>query len=162
MFLLGEYGDAIQIPVINFLNKLISGEGDPSIFTVDGKNYRVDSNGKIQTSKGEFDLLPALSFIGRQMLSPVQFYNQVLVPLMSDKFIRDEAHITNKLVDDAQYANMGMMSRRKVSTEAREKLGKRILGTYEYDYWTPTVSKRVQRAVLRQQMTRRRIDETLK
>lgn len=162
MFLLGEYGDAIQIPVINFLNKLISGEGDPSIFTVDGKNYRVDSNGKIQTSKGEFDLLPALSFIGRQMLSPVQFYNQVLVPLMSDKYIRDEAHLTNKLVDDAQYANMGMMSRRKVSTEAREKLGKRILGTYEYDYWTPTVSKRVQRAVMQQRMTRRRIDETLK
>ena len=59
-----------------------------------------------------------------------------------DKYIRDEANLTNKLVDDAQYANMGMMSRRKVTTEAREKLGKRILGTYEYDYWTPTVSKR--------------------
>lgn len=162
MFLLGEYGDAIQIPVINFLNKLLSGEGDPSVFTVDGKNYRVDSNGKIQTSKGEFDLLPALSFIGRQMLSPVQFYNQVLVPLMSDKYIRDEAHLTNKLVDDAQYANMGMMSRRKVSTEAREKLGKRILGTYEYDYWTPKVSKRAQRAVMQQRTSRRRIDETLK
>lgn len=157
MFLLGEYGDAIQIPVIQFINNLMSGKGDPNVFTVNGQNYRVQPDGKIRTNKGEFDLLPALSYTARQIMSPVQFYNQVLVPIMSDKYIKDETSITNKLVDDAQYANMGMMSRRKVQTEAREKLIKRIGGTYEYDYWKPTVSKSAQRQILRQRMTRENI-----
>lgn len=154
MFLLGEYGDAIQIPVIQFINKVMSGSGDPNVFTVNGKNYRVQPDGKIRTNKGEFDLLPALRYAARNMLSPVQFYNQVLVPIMSDKYIKDETAITNKLVNDAQYANMGMMSRRKVKTEAREKLIKRIGGTYEYDYWTDRVSKSAQRQILRQRMIR--------
>ena len=154
MFLLGEYGDAIQIPVIQFINKVMSGSGDPNVFTVNGKNYRISPDGKIRTNKGEFDLLPALRYAARNMLSPVQFYNQVLVPIMSDKYIKDETAITNKLVNDAQYANMGMMSRRKVKTEAREKLIKRIGGTYEYDYWTDRVSKSAQRQILRQRMIR--------
>ena len=135
----------------------MSGKGDPNVFTVNGQNYRVQPDGKIRTNKGEFDLLPALSYTARQIMSPVQFYNQVLVPIMSDKYIKDETSITNKLVDDAQYANMGMMSRRKVQTEAREKLIKRIGGTYEYDYWKPTVSKSAQRQILRQRMTRENI-----
>lgn len=160
MFLLGEQGDAIQIPIIQFINKLISGTGNPNVFTVDGRNYRVE-NGKVKTAKGDYDLIPSLAYVGRQILSPVQFYNQVLVPLMSDKYIRDETKIFNQLVDETQYSNLGNISKRKVTTDAREKLGKRLTGTYEYNYYKPFVSRRVQRNIKRQMNTRRRIQNVL-
>lgn len=97
MFLLGQQGDAIQVPLITFLNKLISGKGDPNVFEVEGKTYRVN-NGEITTEQGSFSLLPSLSYIGRQLLGPVQFYNQVVVPLMTDKYVRDEQQLFNRLV----------------------------------------------------------------
>lgn len=41
MFLLGQQGDAIQVPLITFLNKLVSGKGDPNVFEVEGRQYKV-------------------------------------------------------------------------------------------------------------------------
>lgn len=158
LFLLGEQGDAIQIPIVQFINKLISGKGDPNVFTVDGRDYRVEQ-GKIKTNQGEFDLLPAISYIARQTLSPLQFYNQVLVPLMSDKYIKDDQKLFNKMISDTQYSNMGMLSKRKVTENAREKLGKRIIGTYEYNYYKPYVTRRTQRKIRQQQIIRRNIDD---
>ena len=157
LFLLGEQGDAIQIPIIQFINKLISGKGDPNVFTVHGRDYRVEQ-GKIKTNQGEFDLLPAISYIARQTLSPLQFYNQVLVPLMSDKYIKDDQKLFNKMISDTQYSNMGMLSKRKVTDNAREKLGKRVIGTYEYDYYKPYVTRRTQRKIRQQQIIRRNIE----
>lgn len=161
MFLLGEYGDAVQIPIYNFINKLVSGEGDPSVIEVDGKRYRVE-NGEIKTNKGSFNLIPSLAYIGRQLLGPVQFYNQVLVPLMSDKYIRDETKLFNQLVNDAQYANLGRRAKWKVQDNAKEKLGKRVLGTYEYDYWEDKVYPRTRQKIMRELRTRRQIERTLK
>lgn len=161
MFLLGEYGDAVQIPIYNFINKLVSGEGDPNVIEVDGKRYRVE-NGEIKTNKGSFNLIPSLAYIGRQLLGPVQFYNQVLVPLMSDKYIRDETKLFNQLVNDAQYANLGRRAKWKVQDNAKEKLGKRVLGTYEYDYWEDKVYPRTRQKIMRELRTRRQIERTLK
>ena len=161
MFLLGEYGDAVQIPIYNFINKLVSGEGDPNVIEVDGKRYRVE-NGEIKTNKGSFNLIPSLAYIGRQLLGPVQFYNQVLVPLMSDKYIKDETKLFNQLVNDAQYANLGKRAKWKVQDNAKEKLGKRVLGTYEYDYWEDKVYPRTRRKIMRELRTRRQIERTLK
>ena len=160
MFLFGEYGDAIQIPIIQFLNKLLAGEGDPNVFEVNGKRYRVE-NGEIKTNNGSFNLLPSLSFIGRNLLGPVQFYNQVVVPLLSDKYIKDDTKLFNQLVDDSQYANMGMRAKRKVVDNATEKLGKRVLGTYEYDYWEERVPKSVKKKIVQQKLLRRQLDRAL-
>lgn len=161
MFLLGEYGDAIQIPLIQFINKLMSGKGDSSVFEVNGKQYRVEQ-GKIRTNQGEFNLLPSLSYIGRNILGPVQFYNQVIVPLMTDKYIKDETKLFNRMVDENQYSNMSSRAKKKVTDKAKEKLGKRLLGTYEYNYYdTSKVSKSIKRRIKQQQITRRSIDRAL-
>lgn len=161
MFLLGEYGDAIQIPLIQFINKLVSGKGDSSVFEVNGKQYRVEQ-GKIRTNQGEFNLLPSLSYIGRNILGPVQFYNQVIVPLMTDKYIKDETKLFNRMVDENQYSNMSSRAKKKVTDKAKEKLGKRLLGTYEYNYYdTSKVSKSIKRRIKQQQITRRSIDRAL-
>lgn len=161
MFLLGEYGDAIQIPLIQFINKLMSGKGDSSVFEVNGKQYRVEQ-GKIRTNQGEFNLLPSLSYIGRNLLGPVQFYNQVIVPLMTDKYIKDETKLFNRMVDENQYSNMSSRAKKKVTDKAKEKLGKRLLGTYEYNYYdTSKVSKSIKRRIKQQQITRRSIDRAL-
>lgn len=161
MFLLGEYGDAIQIPLIQFINKLMSGKGDSSVFEVNGKQYRVEQ-GKIRTNQGEFNLLPSLSYIGRNILGPVQFYNQVIVPLMTDKYIKDETKLFNRMVDENQYSNMSSRAKKKVTEKAKEKLGKRLLGTYEYNYYdTSKVSKSIKRRIKQQQITRRSIDRAL-
>ena len=160
MFLLGQQGDAIQVPLFTFLNKLISGKGDPNVFEVEGKTYRVN-NGEITTEQGSFSLLPSLSYIGRQLLGPVQFYNQVVVPLMTDKYVRDEQQLFNRLVNDSQYSNMNAQAQNRVTTAAREKLGKRVTGTYEYDYYKPYISRRVRRKILQRQMTKRNINDIL-
>lgn len=161
MFLLGEYGDAIQIPLIQFINKLMLGKGDSSVFEVNGKQYRVEQ-GKIRTNQGEFNLLPSLSYIGRNILGPVQFYNQVIVPLMTDKYIKDETKLFNRMVDENQYSNMSSRAKKKVTDKAKEKLGKRLLGTYEYNYYdTSKVSKSIKRRIKQQQITRRSIDRAL-
>lgn len=156
MFLLGQQGDAIQIPIMNFLNKLISGKGDPSIFEVNGRTYKVDK-GTIKTSQGEFSLIPSLSYIGRNILTPVQFYNQVLVPLLSDKYYKDDTMLFNKLIDDSQYATLGTQAQRKITDKAKEKLGKRVLGTYEYDYYKPFVSPTDYKKVRRKEIMMRRL-----
>lgn len=162
MFLFGEYGDAIQIPLIQFLNKLVSGQGNPDIFEVNGKKYKV-VNGSIQTTNGEMSLIPSLSYIGRSLLSPVQFYNQVITPLLSDKYVRDESKLFNRLVDDSQYANMSSQAKQKVTDKAREKLGKRLLGTYEYKKFDNSrVSKTVRRKVMQKRNIQRSIDRALK
>ena len=160
MFLLGQQGDAIQVPLITFLNKLISGKGDPSVFEVEGRQYKVQ-NGEIKTEQGNFSLLPSLAYIGRQLLGPVQFYNQVVVPLMTDKYIRDEQQLFNRMVNDAQYSNLNARAQKKVTTLAREKLVKRIGGTYEYNYFEPFVSSRVKRKILQQQNIKRNISDVL-
>lgn len=156
MFILGQQGDAIQIPIVNFLNKLISGKGDPNVFTVNGRNYRIE-NGEIQTENGSYSLLPALKYAARNMLTPVQFYNTVITPLLTDKYIKDESLLFNKAVSDTQYANMSSDARKKVVTKSREKLGKRLLGTYEYNYFKPYVSSRNRRNLLRQYRTRQEL-----
>ena len=162
MFMFGERGDAIQVPIFQFLNKLISGKGDPNIFEVNGKTYKVE-NGKVKTSKGDFDLLPSLAYAGRSLLSPVQFYNQVITPLMSDKYIRDESKLLNQMVSDSQYSNLGARAQRKVTDKAKEKLGKRLLGTYEYNYYDDRkISKSIQRRVKSQYRTKRQLNEALK
>ena len=160
MFLLGQQGDAIQVPLITFLNKLISGKGDPSVFEVEGRQYKVQ-NGEITTEQGNFSLLPSLSYIGRQLLGPVQFYNQVVVPLMTDKYIRDEQQLFNQMIDDAQYSNLNARAQKKVTTLAREKLVKRIGGTYEYNYFEPFISSRVKRKIIQQQNIKRNIKDVL-
>lgn len=160
MFLLGQQGDAIQVPLITFLNKLISGKGDPNVFEVEGKTYRVN-NGEITNEQGSFSLLPSLSYIGRQLLGPVQFYNQVVVPLMTDKYVRDEQQLFNRLVNDSQYSNMNAQAQNKVTTAAREKLGKRVAGTYEFNYYKPYIPRRIRRKLLQKQMTKRNINDVL-
>ena len=160
MFLLGEYGDAVQVPVLTLINKLVSGEGDPNVFEVDGRMYRMDGT-KIKTNQGEFDLLPAISYVGRQILSPVQFYNQVLVPLTTDKYIKDETKLFNRMINDTQYSNLSMQGQRKVTTDATERLGKRMLGTYEYDYYKPYISKRVMKKVSQQKAIQQQIENVL-
>lgn len=160
MFLLGQQGDAIQVPLFTFLNKLISGKGDPNVFEVEGKTYRVN-NGEITTEQGSFSLLPSLSYIGRQLLGPVQFYNQVVVPLMTDKYVKDEQQLFNRLVNDSQYSNMNAQAQNRVTTAAREKLGKRVAGTYEFNYYKPYIPRRVRRKILQRQMTKRNINAIL-
>ena len=157
MFLLGEQGDAVQIPIINFINNLVAGKGDPNVFTINGKQYRVDK-GKIKTQQGDFDLLPSISYIARQTMTPVQFYNQVLVPLMSDKYIKNEHELFNKMVSDTEFSNMGIMSKRKVKEHARERLAKKIVGTYEYDYFKPYVSNSTKRQIRKQQMIQKNLE----
>ena len=163
MFLFGTRGNAIQIPIIEFLNKLLKGEGDPTLFEVDGKRYRVNQ-GVITTDKGELNLLPALKYATKNLLSPVQFYNQVVVPLMSDKYIRNDTTVFNQLVSDSQYSNMSSAAKQRVTDKAREKLGKRLLGTYEYSRYENKsyISKSVRRKVMRKHSMRRSIDEALK
>lgn len=147
MFMLGTQGDAIQIPVYNYLNAIISGKGDPSVFEVNGKSYRV-TNGQIETVNGSFSIIPALRYTAKNMLSPVQFYNQVITPLMTDKFIRDDNLVLNKMVSDSQYSNMSKKTQAKVTTAAREKLAKKLAGTYEYDYRDYSkISKKTKRSL---------------
>lgn len=160
IFLLGQQGDAIQVPLITFLNKLVSGKGDPNVFEIEGRQYKVQ-NGEITTEQGNFSLLPSLAYIGRQLLGPVQFYNQVVVPLMTDKYIRDEQQLFNQMVNDAQYSNLNARAQKKVTTQAREKLVKRIGGTYEYNYFEPFVSSRVKRKIIQQQNIKRNISDVL-
>ena len=160
MFLFGTQGDAIQIPLFQFLNKLIKGEGDPNVFEVNGRSYRVQ-NGQIMTNKGNYDLLPALAYAGRSLLSPVQFYNQVIVPIMSDKYIQDNSKLVNTMVSDTQYSNMNARSQRKVVDNAKERLGKRLLGTYEYKNYEPTITKQVRRKIMMQRNVREDIKRAL-
>lgn len=160
MFILGEYGDAIQIPILTLINKLVRGEGDPNVFEVDGRTYRLDGT-KIETSNGTFDLLPAIQYVGRQILSPVRFYNDVLVPLTTDKYIKDETKLFNRMVSDSQYSSMGTYAQRKVTTDATEKLGKRLVGTYEYNYFKPYVSRRAMKKVARERAIQQQIDRVL-
>lgn len=160
MFVFGQYGDAIQIPLVTFLNKLLKGEGDPDVIEINGKSYRVNQ-GTITTNKGSLNILPALAYIGRNILTPVQFYNQVIVPLMSDKYYKDETKLFNEIVSEAQYSNMNAMAQRRIVDNAKDKLGKKILGTYEYDYWKDTVSRTNRRKIIREQMIRKNIDTAL-
>lgn len=163
MFLLGTQGDAIQIPILTFIEKLVSGTGDPHVFEVEGKRYRIDDQGNIQTNKGSFNLLPSLAYAGRSLLGPVNFYNQVLVPIMSDKYIKDDSRLFNRMVSDSQFSNLNANAKMKVTENAREKLGKRVLGTYEYNYFDESkISKRVRQKIMRKQMTRQNIERTLK
>lgn len=163
MFLLGERGDAIQIPVLNFVNKLISGEGDPTVFEYGGKKYKVE-NGRVITQKGEYNLIPALRYATRNLLSPVRFSNDVLIPLMSDKYVRDETKFFNTMVSEAEYSNLTSMNKQKVVTNARKKLGKKLLGTYEYNYFNPDkfISKSIQRSVLMKKYQRDQMQNVLK
>ena len=160
MFLFGTQGDAIQIPIFQFLDKLIKGTGDPNVFEVNGQSYRIQ-NGQIVTNKGNYDILPALAYAGRSLLSPVQFYNQVIVPIMSDKYIQDNSKLVNTMVSDTQYSNMNARSQRKVVDNAKERLGKRVLGTYEYKNYEPTVTKQVKRKIMMQRNVRNNIKRTL-
>lgn len=160
MFLFGTQGDAIQIPIFQFLDKLIKGNGDPNIFEVNGQSYRIQ-NGQIVTNKGNYDILPALAYAGRSLLSPVQFYNQVIVPIMSDKYIQDNSKLVNTMVSDTQYSNMNARSQRKVVDNAKERLGKRVLGTYEYKNYEPTVTKQVRRKIMMQRNVREDIKRAL-
>lgn len=157
MFLLGTSGDAIQVPLYQFINKMVEGSGDPHVFTVNGKNYRINTDGTIETTQGNFNIIPALRYATRNMLSPVQFYNQVLVPLTTDKYIYDTNAVTNHIVTNAQYSNMSNQARNKVTTNARAKLGKRVVGTYEYNYYKPYVNRRTRQSIMRQQRTREEI-----
>lgn len=163
MFLLGTQGDAIQIPILTFIEKLVSGTGDPHVFEVEGKRYRIDNQGSIQTNKGSFNLLPSLAYAGRSLLGPVNFYNQVIVPIISDKYIKDDTKLFNRMVSDSQFSNLNSNAKMKVTENAREKLGKRVLGTYEYRYFDESkISRRVRQKVMRKQMTRQNIERTLK
>ena len=163
MFLLGTQGDAIQIPILTFIEKLVSGTGDPHVFEVEGKRYRIDNQGNIQTNKGSFNLLPSLAYAGRSLLGPVNFYNQVIVPIISDKYIKDDTKLFNRMVSDSQFSNLNSNAKMKVTENAREKLGKRVLGTYEYRYFDESkISRRVRQKVMRKQMTRQNIERTLK
>ena len=163
MFLLGTQGDAIQIPILTFIQKLVSGTGDPHVFEVEGKRYRVDNQGNMMTNKGSFNLLPSLAYVGRNLLGPVNFYNQVLVPIMSDKYIKDDSRLFNRMVSDSQFSNLNANAKMKVTENAREKLGKRVLGTYEYKYFDESkISKRVRQKLMRKHMTRQNIERTLK
>lgn len=162
MFLLGQQGDAVQIPIYNFINNLINGKGDPNVITINGKSYRI-KNGQIETNKGKFDIMPSIAYIGRQLLTPVQFYNQVLVPMMSDKFYKDDTKLFNQLVDDSQYANLGSRAQKKITDNAREKLGKKLTGTYEYQYYDENkISKSMKRKVKQQYRLRQQINRSLK
>lgn len=160
MFLFGTQGDAIQIPIFQFLDKLIKGNGDPNVFEVNGQSYRIQ-NGQIVTNKGNYDILPALAYAGRSLLSPVQFYNQVIVPIMSDKYIQDNSKLVNTMVSDTQYSNMNARSQRKVVDNAKERLGKRVLGTYEYRNYEPTITKQVRRKIMMQRNVREDIKRAL-
>lgn len=160
MFLFGTQGDAIQIPIFQFLDKLIKGNGDPNVFEVNGQSYRIQ-NGQIVTNKGNYDILPALAYAGRSLLSPVQFYNQVIVPIMSDKYIQDNSKLVNTMVSDTQYSNMNARSQRKVVDNAKERLGKRVLGTYEYKNYEPTITKQVRRKIMMQRNVREDIKRAL-
>lgn len=163
MFLLGTQGDAIQIPILRFIEKLVSGTGDPHVFEVEGKKYRIDNQGNIHTNKGSFSMLPSLAYAGRSLIGPVNFYNQVLVPIMSDKYIKDDTKLFNTMVSDSQFANLNSFAKLKVTENARDKLGKRIIGTYEYKYFDENkISKRVRQKVLRKYQTRQNIERTLK
>lgn len=163
MFLLGTQGDAIQIPILTFIEKLVSGTGDPHVFEVEGKRYRIDNQGNIQTNKGSFNLLPSLAYAGRSLLGPVNFYNQVIVPIISDKYIKDDTKLFNRMVSDSQFSNLNSNAKMKATENAREKLGKRVLGTYEYRYFDESkISRRVRQKIMRKQMTRQNIERTLK
>ena len=163
MFLLGTQGDAIQIPILTFIEKLASGTGDPHVFEVEGKKYRVDNQLNIHTNKGSFNMLPSLAYVGRNLLGPVNFYNQVLVPIMSDKYIKDDSRLLNRMVSDSQFSNLNSNAKMKVTENAREKLGKRVLGTYEYRYFDENkISKRVRQKLMRKRQTRQNIERTLK
>lgn len=137
MFMFGQSGDAVQIPVITFINKLVSGQGDPHVIEVEGRKYRIDNEGNMTTDKGTFNIIPALSYAGRNMLGPVNFYNQVLVPILSDKYIKDDSRLTNKMINDTQYSNLSSNAKSKITDNAREKLAKKLVGTYEYNYYDP-------------------------
>lgn len=160
MFLFGTQGDAIQIPIFQFIEKLIKGEGDPNVFNVNGQSYRIQ-NGEIVTNKGNFNIIPALAYAGRSLLSPVQFYNQVLVPVLSDKYIQDNSKLVNTMVSDSQYSNMNARAQRKVVDDAKLRLGKRLLGTYEYRTYEPRVTKQVRKKIMRQRGTRENIKRAL-
>lgn len=157
-FLLGTAGDALQVPVFKFVQDLISGKGDPNTFVVDGQRYEVE-NGFIKTDKGDFNLLPSIAYVARNFLAPLQFYNQVLVPLLSDKIIKDKQTLSDRMINDAEYSSMSNQAKKKVTTKAREKLGKRLLGTFEYNYYQPYVSKTRIRKIRRQERLRREIQQ---
>ena len=150
----------IQIPIFQFIEKLIKGEGDPNVFNVNGQSYRIQ-NGEIVTNKGNFNIIPALAYAGRSLLSPVQFYNQVLVPVLSDKYIQDNSKLVNTMVSDSQYSNMNSRAQRKVVDDAKLILGKRLLGTYEYRTYEPRVTKQVRKKIMRQRGLRENIKRAL-
>ena len=163
MFMFGQQGDAIQIPVLNFINKVIEGKGDPHIFEVEGKQYRIDDKGNITTDHGSTSILPAITYAGRNLLGPVNFYNQVLAPMMSDKIVKDDTRLFNRMVNDTQYASMNASAKMKVTDKAREKLIKKVAGTYEYRFYDDSkISKRVKQKVRRKYQTQQSINKSLK
>lgn len=165
MFLLGQQGDAIQIPVLQFINNILSGKGDPSIFEVDGRKYKIDENLNIKNAEGEtFNMLPVLAQIGRALVGPERFVNDVIIPIVSNRYVKDEGSFFNKAVSDSQYASMSSQIQKRVVDNAREKIGKRLLGTYEYNYYEPNkyISKSTKRKVIRKYNQRRQLEQSLR
>lgn len=161
MFILGTQGDAVQIPIVNFINDLVAGTGDPSKFKVMGKTYTMNK-GVIETDKGQFNMIPAITFVARKTMTPLQVYNQILVPLLSDKYIRRSKELTDAMIDDATYASLNSANKRKVVTNAREKLGKRLTGTYEYNYYEPKVGRTAKFAVRQQIINQQNLEQALR
>lgn len=56
---------------------------------------------------------------------------------------------------------MNAQAQNKVTTAAREKLGKRVAGTYEFNYYKPYIPRRIRRKILQKQMTKRNINDVL-
>lgn len=163
MFMFGQQGDAIQIPVLNFINKVVEGKGDPHVFEVEGKQYRIDDKGNITTDHGSVSILPALTYAGRNLLGPVNFYNQVLAPMLSDKIVKDDSRLFNRLVNETQYSNMNANAKARVTDKAREKLIKKVAGTYEYTFFDDSqISRRVKQKVRRKYQTQQSINKALR
>lgn len=162
MFMFGTNGDAVQIPILNFLNKLISGSGDSDVFEIDGESYRVE-NGMIETQNGKMSLIPALKYSARNLLSPVQVYNQVVAPLLTDKYVKKENTILNNAVNDSQYSNLSSNAQRKVVTNTRARLAKKVVGTYDYNYYDKNayISKSTKRKIIRRLNTRKELEHNI-
>ena len=65
------------------------------------------------------------------------------------------------MVSDSQYANMNSRAQRKVVDDAKLRLGKRLLGTYEYRTYEPRVTKQVRKKIMRQRGIRENIKRAL-
>ena len=65
------------------------------------------------------------------------------------------------MVSDSQYSNMNSRAQRKVVDDAKLRLGKRFLGTYEYRTYEPRVTKQVRKKIMRQRGLRENIKRAL-